>query len=232
MLLLSGTFACSAVVFAYRDYALQKGWLVGRWAFSDTSWIKVLAAVTMIGTPLLGLLAGPWWLVLVVPVSGFFVGLIATNLLRSFVQPIAIVGLAIGWFSSVVLLPSDLPDRWTEEEIANAQHIFASHEANMQASQMRNSGGPGLVAPDEAAKWTELSRTALSHAQQVRDDVLAKAHPEMPSHFRLEYQRSLNLLLDALASRDNAKSLQATMLHDRWVDWWNLNRREIRVPRN
>ena len=56
-LVLSGTFACAAVVFAYRDYALH---------------------------------------------GGFFVGLLAMNLLRSLVQPIAIAGLVIGWVSSLV----------------------------------------------------------------------------------------------------------------------------------
>ena len=108
-LLLSGTFACAAVVFAYRDYALQKGWPAGSWALLDTPWVKVLAAIAMLGAPVLGLVEGNWWLALVVPVGGFFVGLLAMNLLRSLVQPIAIAGLVIGWFSSLVWLLSDLP---------------------------------------------------------------------------------------------------------------------------
>lgn len=230
-LLLSGTFACAAVVFAYRDYAIQKGWAVGAWAFSDTSWIKVLAAVTMIGAPILGLIEGPWWLLLIVPVGGFFAGLIAANLLRSLVQPIAIAGLAIGWFSSLVWLPHDLPGNWTAEEVENAQHLFASHEANMQAIRISNSGGPGLVPPEATESIIKLNRTALSHAQQVRDEVLAKAHPELPSHFRAEYQHSLELSLEAFASGDSAKSIQAGVLHDRWVDWWNASKGDIRIPR-
>ncbi len=36
-LLLSGTFACAGVVLAYRDYAIENGWPVGRWAFADAS---------------------------------------------------------------------------------------------------------------------------------------------------------------------------------------------------
>ena len=52
-LLLSGTFACAGVVLAYRAYAIENGWPVGRWAFADASWVKVLAAVTMAGTLLL-----------------------------------------------------------------------------------------------------------------------------------------------------------------------------------
>ncbi len=109
-LLLSGTFACASVVFAYRDYALQKGWPAGSWALLDTPWVKVLAAIAMLGAPVLGLVEGNWWLALVVPVGGFFVGLLAMNLLRSLVQPIAIAGLVIGWFSSLVWLLRDLPD--------------------------------------------------------------------------------------------------------------------------
>lgn len=230
-LVLSGTFACAAVVFAYRDYAIQKGWAVGSWAFSDTSWIKILAAVTMIGAPILGLIEGPWWLLLVVPIAGFFTGLVATNLLKSLVQPIAIAGLAIGWFSSLVWLPHDLPGNWTAEEVDNAQHLFASHEANMQAIRISNAGGSGVVPREEAERILELNRAALNHAQQVRDEVLAKAHPDLPLHFHSEYQRSIELTLEAFASGDNAKSIKAGMLHDRWVDWWNTSKGGIRIPR-
>ena len=125
---------------------------------------------------------------------------------------------------------------WTAEEVENAQHLSASQEMDMQSTRILNAGGPGPASPEETEKIIELNRTALSHAQQVRDDVLAKAHPQLPRYFREEYQRSLELSLEVedwptSAVEDTAKSIQAGILHDRWVDWWNLNKDYIRIPR-
>ena len=103
-LLLTATFACAMVVLAYRDYALQRGWPVGDWVWHNISWDKILAAVTIVSFPLLGLLSGPWWLVLLVPVAGFFMALVATDILRGRIQPLALLGLAVGWPSSLIWL--------------------------------------------------------------------------------------------------------------------------------
>ncbi len=126
-------------------------------------------------------------------------------------------------------------DNWTDEEVENAQHLYASQEANAQKTRILNAGSPGSVSPEDTTQMIELDRTALSHAQQVRDDVLAKAHPELPRHFREDYQRSLELSLEVhdwptSAAEDNMKSIQSGLLHDRWVAWWNENMDDIRIP--
>ena len=88
-LLLSGTFACATVVSTYRGFATLQGWAVGRWAYAEgDSWINIYACLSLIGAPLIGLIIGPWWLVVVVPVAGHCAAFLATNLLRSHIQPI------------------------------------------------------------------------------------------------------------------------------------------------
>lgn len=232
-LILAATFSCAAVVLAYRDYAKQKTWPVGRWDFSDSSWIKILAVVATIGCPLIALYQGPWWLFFVVPIFGFSVAIVAANLLREFVQPIAILGLVIGWFLSVWTAwpTNNLPDNWTKEEIENAEYILDSANADRSAINMANSAGFGVATEEETSKYFGLKQTALEYARQVHDDVLVKVHAELPYHFRQEYQRSLELMLEAFENGDNTKSLQAVVLHDKWVDWWNANKKDIRIPR-
>jgi hypothetical protein len=230
-LVLAGTFSCACIILAYRDYALWNRWPIGRWDLSDNSWVKFLAFVLMFGRPLIGLFIGPWWLVFVVPVIGFFVALVATNLLKNLIQPVAIGGLLVGWFFSIGVLGPDPPHDWTANEIQNAQHLLDSHEADGRATELSNVGGPGIVPAEEYEEILRLKHRALDHARQVSDAVLAKAHPELPRHFRDEYERSLELLLDAFTGGAMTDSIEAGMLHDRWVDWWNANNEEVRIPR-
>lgn len=120
---------------------------------------------------------------------------------------------------------------WTAADLDNIQHLFASFRADTEATRLDRSAGPGLVTPGEEAAWLELIREAHGEALQLRDDVLRRAHPDLPWHLRNEYQRSLELLLEAAEEGDNAKSALSGVLHDRWVDWWNAARANIRIPR-
>ena len=141
---------------------------------------------------------------------------------------------ALVFANTFVVACSPSGSSWTDEEVENAQHLSSSQEANMQKTRILNAGEPGPVSPEEITKMIQLNRTALSHAQQVRDDVLAKAHPQLLRHFREEYQRSLELSLeveDWPTSEDTTKAIQSGILHDRWVDWWNANMDDIRIPR-
>ncbi len=139
-------------------------------------------------------------------------------------------------FATIFIVACSPSRSWTDEEVENAQHLSASQEAAGQSTRILNAGGPGPVSPEDTEKIIEFSRTALSHAQQVRDDVLAKAHPQLLRHFREEYQRSLELSLEVedwptSLAEDTVKAIQSGILHDRWVDWWNANMDDIRIPR-
>ena len=157
--------------------------------------------------------------------------MIATSLLGPLVQAFVVGGVVIGCVASVLWLPRSLPAGWTAEEVENVPHLTASLDEDREATQIGNDGGPGFISPEVFRKILEHKGAAARHARLVRDEVLAKAHPDLPEHFRQEYQRSLELFAEALGTGDNAKFAESGNLHDHWVDWWNDNRKYIRVPR-
>lgn len=121
-------------------------------------------------------------------------------------------------------------DTWTAEEIANAEHMIASLQADRRAAEIENLDEPGPENAKDAAAALEYRERALREARQVRDEVLAKAHPELPAHFRDEHQRSLELFVEAHGSGDDALERDALRLRERFGSWYVANQREIRIP--
>jgi len=122
-------------------------------------------------------------------------------------------------------------DGWTAEEVANAEHMIASLEADRRAAEVENLEEPGPEDVIEADVAVEYRERALREANWVRDDVLAKAHPDLPVHFRSEHQLSLELFIEAQRNGDAALKREAQILRDRFGDWYVAHQREIRIPR-
>ena len=112
---------------------------------------------------------------------------------------------------------------WTDEDKQNIHHFFASQRADKAAMAVSNRGS--------SVEILRLLQEALHHALLLRDEVLAKAHPELPKKFRDLYQSSLELMIRAFQYRDNSASFRSSQLHDQWVDWFNANKRKIKIPR-
>jgi hypothetical protein len=127
-------------------------------------------------------------------------------------------------------LACEASDGWTAEEVANAEHMIASLEADRRAVQVENLEGPGPENATEADVALEYRERALREAKWVRDEVLAKAHPDLPAHFRGEHQLSLELMIEAQRTRDGALKREAQALRDRFGDWYVAHQREIRIP--
>jgi len=122
--------------------------------------------------------------------------------------------------------------QWTPEERLNIEHFLNCEKADNVAARLANSGmGFSAMSSDEVAELLQLKKKALTEAQAVRDDVLAKAHPDLPQHFRLEYQRSLELQIRNLEVGDVSAEIEGSNLHDKWVDWINSHNEEIRIPK-
>lgn len=129
---------------------------------------------------------------------------------------------------------------WSADEQTNSRHFFLSLEASQKAVQIERKSDSDVPQFD-IEEINRQQRTALTEAEQVRDSVLDKAHPELKEHFRMEYQRGLEQVLSsyALASSaiDNSPSsaqvdLQArgVSLLQRWGEWEKAHRGEIRMP--
>lgn len=92
------------VILSYDSYAARKGWPVGAMFTADVSMIKI---ASFIGLPVSAIAASylaVWWSSIIVIVVGFFVALAITKMLRSYVQPISIMGLALCWVAGIFLL--------------------------------------------------------------------------------------------------------------------------------
>ena len=108
---------------------------------------------------------------------------------------------------------------WTPEEKENASHIFRSAEADIKATRIMNRLGTFQIPDSIFEVVTELQRKALEEARMVREEVLEKAAPGMARPYQDYYKRSLELRLVHAENGDNISSIQASQLHDRWVDW-------------
>ena len=139
----------------------------------------------------------------------------------------------------LLLLGCDKPSpNWTNEEKANIEHFLKSGDASRKAVRISNVrvsnyGNSVLIEipPDEAKQIIELTNLALREAKLVSDDVLAKAHPQLPRKFRDLYQKSLELQVINFKTGDFEKEVEAGKLHDLWVDWFNANKKQIKIPK-
>jgi len=120
---------------------------------------------------------------------------------------------------------------WTDEEKANIEHFHKSGEASRKAVRIINSGSSGAISSNETKQIIRLTNLALSEAKLVRDDVLAKAHPQLPKKYRTLYQRSLELQVINFKIGNFKKEVEAGKLHDSWVDWININKGQVKIPR-
>lgn len=128
---------------------------------------------------------------------------------------------------------------WSDAERKNAEHFFRALEAMQRATRLMNTAKPGVLQLG-IEQIMEHQRTALAEARLVSDGVLDKAHPELRDHFRSEFQRGLELIIlseeTGLKSTDGRIREQieigtkGMVLLDKWVDWLNTHRAEIRIP--
>ena len=91
------TFGCSFVLIGYEDNARMEGWPVGAWLTGDAPFLKLLAFGTMFIALCISFYLYSWWSPLIIFILGFLFGFIATQILKSKVQFVAVVGTVVGW---------------------------------------------------------------------------------------------------------------------------------------
>jgi len=132
----------------------------------------------------------------------------------------------------LLLLLACAPDRdWTAEEIGNAEHLFSALAADRRAAEIENLGEAGVENAKQAEAALEHRERALRQARAVRDEVLAKAHPDLTLHFRQEFQRSMELFVQAAHEREREFEIEAVRLRTRFGRWYRRHGQEVRVPR-
>ena len=121
---------------------------------------------------------------------------------------------------------------WTPEEKLNFKHFLIAQNADAAAVRLSNAGMPNsAISSDKSNEILQLMKKALGEAQIIRDDILAKARPDLPEHFRRELQRSLELQIRNLEVGDASAGIEGSSLHYKWIYWINSHNSEIRVPK-
>lgn len=121
--------------------------------------------------------------------------------------------------------------KWSQSEKENAEHFIQSIRLVVQAHGVSNKRGAIAMSRADFDEMLSLYKNALSEAAIVTDEVLAKAHPELPKNYRLYFQKGMELRISSWESSRPYEEIQGSALMDSWGDWFEQNRRNIKIPR-
>lgn len=133
---------------------------------------------------------------------------------------------------------------WTQEDKENIAHFGRSLRAWSEAFERYSLlTETELQQPHHRASAAEARttygkcKTALAEAIAVRDDVLAKLHPELPSVFKERYIAFLKLSIRNMETPRDDPGVEAIKdrsiaLVTQWQDWLKVHERELtdRMP--
>ena len=135
------------------------------------------------------------------------------------------------FLSLVVVGDASCGQNWTQEDKENAEHFLKSLNLVIDAHSTSNKGGPGIMSKQDFERILSLYQRALNESTLVRDDVLDKAHPELKNNYRMYFQKGIELRIGAWTNGKTYDELQGSTLMDSWGDWFEKNRRSIKIRR-
>lgn len=124
---------------------------------------------------------------------------------------------------------------WTQEEKENLAHLkrgtTSAQKAIILVEGFAKTGKPTTT---DAARVRALLKEAVDESNLVRDDVLAKVHPDYPKMYREKCVGGLVRLLRVLeADRDDSQEItKAERLLNEWEAWLNAHRKELCIPKD
>jgi len=120
----------------------------------------------------------------------------------------------------------------TKAERIEIGHFGKSIQLKNEAISVLNEGISGeIVGTIEQKRLNEslnLMRGSLREAQNVRDGVLSKLHPDLPTHYREEFCEGIRLTIQGFEKADPQISLKGQLLQDKWGDWYEAHLHELR----
>ena len=126
---------------------------------------------------------------------------------------------------------SSKPD-WSNGERDNLEHFYRSLDASQQAVQIVNAGQHDRPSNEELEAFVALHKIALNEARKVDLEVLAKAHPELPTQFRDKYVRYLEFINRFFTSNGSFYDQStAQKMWNEWAEWNNANATHIHMPK-
>ena len=137
------------------------------------------------------------------------------------------------WPLHLVLLASLIGcgQEWSQSEKENAEHFTQSVRLVVQAHEASNKQGAVAMSKTDFDEMLSLYKNALREATLVTDEVLAKAHPELPKKYRLYFQKGMELRISSWTNSRPYEEIQGSALMDSWGDWYEQNRQNIKIQR-
>lgn len=110
------------------------------------------------------------------------------------------------------------PQQWTQSEKENIIHFIKSVHLVDQAENARGKRA-----------MRKMYEQAIEQAETVTDDILAKAHPDLPKYYREYFEKGANLRI--IAWRDGRSDLdqEGKDLMAKWTEWYQSHRKEIDI---
>ena len=134
-------------------------------------------------------------------------------------------------YSALIASPMGCGQQWSQGEKEDAQHFIQSISFVVQAHELSNRRGAGLISKSELDETLSLYKSALREANITTDKVLAKAHSELPKNYRLYFQKGIELRISSWTNDRPYEEIQGSALMDSWADWYERNRQNIKIPR-
>jgi hypothetical protein len=141
-----------------------------------------------------------------------------------------VVGLLLIWALTLAAC-SDEPS-FTEAEKTNARYVTLAFREAQQAVRISNSEPAfSMVSAEDRNRMTMHYQNALKFAETVTDEVLDKVHPKIRGHWRAELEEGIRLRLVNFQEGNMQAEIKGSTLLDRFGDWWNANKPDIKVPK-
>jgi hypothetical protein len=156
-------------------------------------------------------------------------GFVATAFLGPFVA--GAKGAIWPYFAVSSLLRKD----WTKEEKENLEHLIRSQSASAKAGVlMEGIAREEDMTPTDRARILALLQESLDESMLVRDEVLAKIHPDYPKMLREKWaevvRRGIRLLKQDRP--DPEEALQIRRLSEEWRSWLESHEGGFKFPKD
>lgn len=123
-------------------------------------------------------------------------------------------------------------DSVTPQEMKEINHFKKAQTSFLDASRYlkelaKETVLVGSMSEDERNTYIKMLVETLTEAKSVSDPTLAKIHPKLPTAFRSIFIPCIENNLSGFRDFDPKASVQGTVLHNEWIDWWNAHYKEF-----
>jgi hypothetical protein len=117
--------------------------------------------------------------------------------------------------------------KWSPEDKENISHFLTALDTvDVLMTEFANKD-KSKQSHEEAMRWLYLVQHIIAEARLVDDAVLFKAHPDLPTHFRSEFQKSFEARLELKVGQ----AAIADQLYEKWAVWIDANFKKIKIPK-